>query len=72
MTTRDEAIAKLTCAVKDLIAAEDAQGRRLLYQEDGSGEHGYCRVCEEVDGHTNRCAVGQAEGVLRLFSDTHP
>ena len=47
------------------LTVENAEGRRVLYQEDADGDHGYCQVCEEVDSHKAGCAVGIAERVLR-------
>ena len=38
-------------ALKGLLTAEDAEGWRILYQEDAGEEHGYCQVCREVAGH---------------------
>jgi hypothetical protein len=53
-------------AASDTIKQLTAALEGLLTIEDTNGDHSYCQVCEEVDGHTDRCAVGSAERVLRL------
>ena len=66
MAGPNDVIEQLTGALKGLLTVEDAKGRRILYQEDADGDHGYCHACEEVDGHKDGSAVGNAERVLRL------
>ena len=66
MAAANDAIEQLTAALRGLLTVEDAKGRRILYQEDADGDHSYCHVCEEVDGHKDWCAVGSAERALRL------
>lgn len=66
MAITNDAIEQLTAALEGLLTVENAEGRRVLYQEDADGDHNYCHVCEEVDSHKDGCAVGIAERVLRL------
>jgi hypothetical protein len=67
MAGSNEVIEELASALKGLLTVADAKGRRILYQEDADGDHSYCHVCEEVDGHKAECAVGSAERVLRIL-----
>ncbi len=65
MAGPNDVIEQLVAALKGLLTVEDAKGHRILYQEDADGDHCFCHVCEEVDGHQDRCAVGNAENVLQ-------
>ena len=70
MAVSQDAKGQLRAALEGLLAVEHA-GRRLLYHEDATGDHGYCHACEEVDGHKDGCAVGIAQRVLRVV-DAEP
>ncbi len=63
--TTEQTIDGLTAVLKALIAVRGADGRRVLYQSDETGDHGYCEICKEVDAHRPTCAVGHAEDALR-------
>ena len=69
MDLPNNTVEQLAAALKGLLNAEDADGRRILYQEDADGDHGYCQVCKEVDGHNSGCPVEGAQRVLRLMQE---
>ena len=54
-------------ALRGLLSVEDDDGRRVLYQEDETGDHCYYHLCREVDGHKSGCAIEVAERTLRLI-----
>jgi hypothetical protein len=85
MVTPHDAIEQLSAALKGLLTADDAEGRRILYQEDTDGERGYCQVWRDVDGHRNAvrlrvriasCASCKGPSVrtssVTLISAAHP
>jgi len=67
-------VRQLTAALEGLLRAEDCDGNRLFYAEHREPVRntvaiGICRVCGELEGHRDVCAVGTAEELLRRLTD---